>query len=165
MFSEVSLTYSPSSPSPACQTLRWRIMLRPGRAGDNQGQQNNNRLSENREDWGTDKGLSARMSGQQINFFISGSVRSSRCHNVCLSGRAAQVCLNLHLRSVTCLSQVSVSFLTYFVVQMEPKILRLVKNYRVTIKERYKVLLHCEPKLRSSDLLRLLGANQIWSIW
>ena len=38
------------------------------------------------------------------------------------------------------------------------------REYRVTIKERYKVLLHCEPNLRSSDLLRLLGANQIWSI-
>ena len=38
-------------------------------------------------------------------------------------------------------------------------------TYRVTINERYKVLLHCEPNLRSSDLLRLLGANQIWSIW
>ena len=40
----------------------------------------------------------------------------------------------------------------------------LAENYRVTIKERYKVLLHCEPNLRPSDLLRLLGANQIWSI-
>ena len=29
------------------------------------------------------------------------------------------------------------------------------RTYRVTIKERYKVLLHCEPNLRSSDLLRL----------
>ena len=41
----------------------------------------------------------------------------------------------------------------------------LREQYRVTIKERYKVLLYCEPNLRSSDLLRLLGANQIWSIW
>ena len=39
-----------------------------------------------------------------------------------------------------------------------------IDNYRVTIKERYKVLLHCEPNLRSGDLLRLLGAYQIWSI-
>ena len=30
---------------------------------------------------------------------------------------------------------------------------KVVNNYRVTIKERYKVLLHCEPNLRSSDLL------------
>ena len=36
--------------------------------------------------------------------------------------------------------------------------------YRVTIIERYKVLLHCEPNIRSSDLLTQLGANQIWSI-
>ena len=39
-----------------------------------------------------------------------------------------------------------------------------VASYRVTIKERYKVLLYCEPNLRSGDLLRILGAYQIWSI-
>ena len=57
---------------------------------------------------------------------------------MCLSVRGAQVCLNLNLhlsliglsqvciRSVSGLSQIPVSSLTYIIVQTEPKILRLV---------------------------------------
>ena len=36
--------------------------------------------------------------------------------------------------------------------------------YRVTIKERYKVRLHCDPIKTPGEFLSLLGANQIWSI-
>ena len=64
-----------------------------------------------------------------LNLTIFGSASSSGCNNmwlsVCLSSTNLSKALNLHqvcLRSVSG----SVSSLTYFVVEMEPKILRLV---------------------------------------
>ena len=41
---------------------------------------------------------------------------------------------------------------------------RLVQ-YRVTIKERYKERLHCDPIKSPGEFLSLLEAHQIWSIW
>ena len=38
------------------------------------------------------------------------------------------------------------------------------KLYRVTIKERYKVRLHCDPIKSPGEFLSLLEAHQIWSI-
>ena len=64
---------------------------------------------------------------------IIGPVRSSGCQNVRpfgtrLSKSTKSTCLfQVFLRSVSGLSQVSVSSLTYFEVQTEPKILHLVR--------------------------------------
>ena len=79
---------------------------------------------------------------------LFGSVRSSGCHSVRLSGTSLSKALNLHLsligqsqvslravscqsqvslRAVSCQSQVSLrSLCAYFVRKTEPKILRLV---------------------------------------
>ena len=49
--------------------------------------------------------------------------------SMCLSGTNLSKALNLHL-SLIGLSQVSVSFLNYFIVQTEPKIVCLVYQQR-----------------------------------
>ena len=67
------------------------------------------------------------------NLCLFGSNRSSRCHFVCPSG--TNLSKGLSLSSVSGLSQVSSrsvsglkALLTHFVIQSEPKILRLVFN-------------------------------------
>ena len=60
------------------------------------------------------------------------------------------------------------------VCQINPPLLRISEAgsrggrgstyYRVTIKERYKVRLHCDPIKSPGEFLSLLEAHQIWSI-
>ncbi len=72
------------------------------------------------------------------------------CHNVCLSLCLSGTSLSesSSFSSLSILSQVSVSSLTYFVVKTEPKILRLVsiKTHTVTLQRLFLSILCSVPR-------------------
>ena len=95
------------------------------------------------------------------NKFIFGSVRSSGCYNNCLS-----VCL-FHHHSLTGWFRSVSGFckLAYFIVQTEPKILRLVIScffYSLTLKKWVLVLHICYPVSVESQTVVTVWCAVMW---